>query len=134
MDFNEIKNYLESIGLFCFQHRAFYRILCFSFKVLKQPNSPPNLKNTLITNQSRCNHYDLRNKHKIIEEGARTLQGKNVFNYVFPKLINNFVLDRLSLSESHFKQSIFNNINVIFSKSIILFDKLNLYLKHIVFL
>ena len=77
--------------------------------------------------------YDLRNKDQIIECGSKTKSGENTFKYVFSRLSNRFIVDKLDLKFSTFKLSMFNNINLIYEKAIKVFDKLNLNLKSFVF-
>ena len=129
-NFNVINNKLEKIGLFAFQHRALARLLSFAFKIKNFKFSPPCLKSCLVENETRGIKYNLRNKKRIIQDGARTTAGQNTFKYVFPRLFNNFMLNKFDLKLSHFSNSVFNNINLIFDKSILLFDKLNISFKN----
>ena len=124
---------LEKYGLFAFQHRALERMLTFSFKIINFSNSPPLLKEQLVKNETRNLKYDLRNKDQMIECGSRTKSGENTFKYIYSRLSNKFVVDKLVLKFSTFKLSMFNNINLIYEKSIKIFDKLNLNLKCFVF-
>ena len=125
-NFNEINNLLEKYGLFAFQHRALERMLTFSYKIINFANSPPRLKEQLVKNESRNLKYDLRNKDELIESGSRTRSGENTFGYIFSRLSNKFILDKLVLKFSTFKLSMFNYINFIYDKSIKFFDKLDL--------
>ena len=50
----------------------------------------------------------------IIESGSRTSSGEKTFGYVFSRLSNKFILDKLVLKFSTFKLSMFNNINLIY--------------------
>ena len=132
-NFNELNNLLEKYGLFAFQHRALERMLTFSFKIINFANSPPLLKEQLAKNETRNQKYELRNKDQIIECGSRTKSGENTFKYIYSRLSNKFIVDKLVLKLSTFKLSMFNNINLIYEKSIKIFDKLNLNLKCFVF-
>ena len=77
--------------------------------------------------------YDLRNKDELIESGSRTSSGEKTFGYVFSRLSNKFIIDKLGLTFNTFKLSMFNNINLIYDKSITIFGTLNLTLKSFIF-
>ena len=128
-DFNSLNNLLEKYGLFAFQHRALERMLSFSYKILNFVNSPTQLKEQLVTNESREIKYDLRNKCDFMVPITKTKSGENTFGYVYSKLANEFIVNKLVLKFNTFKLSIFNNINLIYVKSTKIFDKLNLNLK-----
>ena len=128
-DFNSLNNLLEKYGLFAFQHRALERMLSFSYKVLNFENSPTQLKEQLVTNNSRKIEYNLRNKSDFMVPCSKTKSGENTFGYVYSKLANNFIVNRLVLKFNTFKLSIFNNINLIYTESTKLFEKLDLNLK-----
>ena len=108
-------------------------MLTFSFKIINFSNSAPLLKEQLVKNESRNLKYNLRNKDHLIECGSRTKSGENTFKYIYSRLSNKFIVDKLVLKFSTFKLSMFNNINLIYEKSIKIFDKLNLNLKCFVF-
>jgi hypothetical protein len=132
-DFNDLNNLLEKYGLFAFQHRALERMLTFSYKIINFANSPPLLKDQLLKNETRNLKYDLRNKDQIIECGSKTSSGERTFKYIFSRLSNKFVVDKLVLKFSTFKLSMFNNINLIYEKAAKVFDKFNLKLKSFMF-
>ncbi|RNA27202.1 hypothetical protein BpHYR1_021643 [Brachionus plicatilis] len=77
-------------------------------------NSPFQLKEQLVTNESRKIEYDLRNKSDFMVPKSKTKSGENTFCYVFTKLANKFLINRMVLKFSTFKLSVFNNINLIF--------------------
>ena len=112
-NFNEVNNLLEKYALFAFQHRALERMLTFSYKIINFANSPQLLKEQLVKNEARNLKYELRNKDKLIESGSRTSSGEKTFGYVFSRLSNKYILDKLVLKFSTFKLSMFNNINLI---------------------
>ncbi|CAF1006159.1 unnamed protein product, partial [Brachionus calyciflorus] len=94
-DFNDLNNLLEKYGLFAFQHRALERMLTFSYKIINLSNSPPLLKEELVKNETRNLKYDLRNKDQIIECGSKTNSGEKTFKYIFSRLSNKFVVNKL---------------------------------------
>ncbi|CAF0864958.1 unnamed protein product [Brachionus calyciflorus] len=122
-NFNDLNNLLEIYGLFAFQHRALERMLSFSYKIINFANAPPLLKEQLVKNETRNLNYELRNKDQKIECGSRTKSGEKTFRYIYSRLCNKFIVDKLVLKFSTFKLSMFNNINLIYEKSIKIFDK-----------
>ncbi|RNA14855.1 hypothetical protein BpHYR1_030001 [Brachionus plicatilis] len=74
---------LLTYGLFAIQHRALERKLSFSYKIIKMENSPIQLKEQLVTNESRKIEYDLRNKSDFMVPKSKTKSGENTFGYVF---------------------------------------------------
>ncbi|RNA06071.1 hypothetical protein BpHYR1_032848 [Brachionus plicatilis] len=93
-------------------------MLYFSYKILNFDNDRIDLKNKLIFNEERKLMYDLRNKDLFFEPGIKSKYGTNTFEYIYSRLINKF-----DLSFNHFKLSIFNNINLIYAKSLKKFDQ-----------
>ena len=91
------------------------------------------MKEQLVTNETRNLKYDLRNKEELIESGLRTRSCEKTFGYIFSRLSNKFIIDKLVLKFSTFKLSMFNNSNLIYDKSIKIFEKLNLSLKSFIF-
>ncbi|RNA43782.1 hypothetical protein BpHYR1_033262 [Brachionus plicatilis] len=71
-NFNDLNNFLEKYGLYAFQHRFLDRMSSFSFKTYFYHNSPENIKDRLIKNDSRNLSYNLRNSAKLIEPMAKT--------------------------------------------------------------
>ena len=132
-DFNIINNFLEQYGLFSFQHRFLSRMLNFSYKIFNFDDGRIELKSKLISNESRSLHYELRNKDLLYEPGSKSKYGANTFEYLYSRLINKFTISKKDLKLNHFKLSIFNNINLIYTKTIILFSKFNLKLKTLYF-
>jgi hypothetical protein len=128
-NFNRVNDLLEKYGLFAFQHRALERMLTFSFKIINFVNSPPLLKEKFIKNEERNLKYNLRNKDDFIEHGARTKSGENTFDFVYTRLANKFIINKLDLKFSTFKLSVFNNINIIYENTIKIFTKFDLKLK-----
>ena len=108
-------------------------MICFSFKIINFWNSPPLLKRLFIKNEERNVGYNLRNKDKFVEHGAKSKSGENTFQFIFPRLANSFVIQRNMLKFATFKLSIFNNINLIYNETIKIFDKFNLRFKYFVF-
>ena len=132
-DFNELNNSLEKYGLFAFQHRALERMLSFSYKILTFDNAPTQLKEQLVSNESRKIEYSLRNKNDFMVPSSKTKSGENTFGYVYSKIANKFIVNRLVLKYTTFKLSIFNNINLIYVEATKIFDKLNFNLKFFYF-
>ena len=70
--------------------------------------------------------YELRNKYKFINYAPKNNKfGNLTFQYIFPKLLNSFLYNYINLNLKQFKNSIFNNINLIynnFSTFLINFD------------
>jgi hypothetical protein len=128
-NFNRVNDLLEKYGLFAFQHRALERMLTFSFKIINFENSPPLLKEKFTKNADRNIKYNLRNKNDFVEHGARTKNGENTFDFVYTRLANKFIINKLDLKFSTFKLSIFNNINIIYENTIKIFTKFDLKLK-----
>ncbi|CAF0929813.1 unnamed protein product, partial [Brachionus calyciflorus] len=102
-NFNELNNLLEKYGLFAFQHRALERMLTFSFKIINFANSPPFLKEQLVKNETRNLIFDLRNKDQMFECGSRKKSGENTFSYIYSRLSNKFIVDKLCIKFSKFK-------------------------------
>ena len=67
--------------------------------------------------------FDQRVDEKLYESKCKTEMGKNTF-------INSFLIGSRNLTMNHFKTSIFNNINLIYDKVILLFDKFNISFKN----
>ncbi|RNA37850.1 hypothetical protein BpHYR1_037410 [Brachionus plicatilis] len=111
---------------FSFSKHLSYLILiivqhfCFKFEsknfndILFYHNSPENLKNRLLKNDSRNLSYNLGNSENLIEPMAKTNSGEKTFGFFFSRLINSFVIKRSMLKFSTFRLSIYNNINLIF--------------------
>ncbi|RNA13803.1 hypothetical protein BpHYR1_038242 [Brachionus plicatilis] len=66
-------------------------MLSFSYKIIKMENSPIQLKEQLVTNESRKIEYDLGNKSEILVPKSITKSGENTFGYVYTKLANKFL-------------------------------------------
>ena len=128
-DINEVNNILEKYGLFAFQHRALERMINFSYKIINFSQSPPILREQFVRNKSRNLSYNLRNGNNFVETSAKTRNGEKTFGYFYTRLANQFVVNREGLKLSTFKNSIFNNINLIFNDAIKTFDKFNLNFK-----
>jgi len=127
-NFNDVNNFLEKYGLYAFQHRFLERMLSFSFKSLFFHNSPENLKNIFLKNDSRNFSYNLRNSANLIEPMAKTNSGEKTFGYFYSRLINSFVIKRSMLKFATFKLSIYNNINLIFIDFVKKFKKFDINL------
>ncbi len=129
IDFNHINIELDKFGLMSFQHRLIYRTLSFAFKTLNNDGS--NLKHNLKYNTDLNKGYSLRNSNQLTipYTGKFNDYGKNTFEYIFSKIINDFDSYFSSNSHGQFKISINNNINLIFNK-FLLYEKI-LNLKYI---
>jgi len=132
MEPNTINNFLEGYGLFSFQHRLVLKLLTFSFKIYTNADSPPLLKSQLILNETRNISYDLRNKGKFYDcTKASTRFGNLTFSHFFSKLINVACCELFTdknVKFNFFKCSIFNNINIIYSRIVGKIPHLNLKL------
>jgi hypothetical protein len=128
-DFNEINNILEKYGLFAFQHRALESMLNFSYKIINFSKSPPNLREQFVKNKARSLNYNLRNENNFVETAAKTRNGEKTFGFFYTRMANKFVVEREGLKISSFKNSIFNNINLIYNETLKIFDKFNLNFK-----
>ncbi|RNA13334.1 hypothetical protein BpHYR1_040402 [Brachionus plicatilis] len=93
-------------------------MLNFSYKILNFDDDRIDLKNKLIFNEERKLMYGLRNKDLLFEPGIKSKYGTNTFEYIYSRLINKF-----DLSFNHFKLPIFNNINLIYAKTLKKFDQ-----------
>ncbi|CAF0849936.1 unnamed protein product [Brachionus calyciflorus] len=75
-------------------------MLTFSFKIFNFTNSAPLLKEQLVKNEILNLKNDLRNKDQMIECGSRTKSGENTFKYIYSRLSNKFVVDKLEICAS----------------------------------
>ena len=60
-------------------------------------DSPIQLKEQLVTNESREIEYDLRNKSHFMVPKTKTKSGENTFGYVYTKIANKFLINRMVL-------------------------------------
>ena len=127
-DFNTINNNLEILGLYAFQHRLIIKLCCFSYKILKNPESPLPLKTQLIVNESLNKPYNLRNSNKFYTPGSLGFNsfGELTFSFFFSKFINSFTLKDLDLNLSLFRQRKINNVNLHFIEFIKMFPKFDI--------
>jgi hypothetical protein len=128
-DTNSINNNLSKFGLFAFDHRIFYRLFTFSYKIYNDSYAPQLLRGLLKTNVTRELKYDLRNKNDLIVSSLKNKFGELTFSHFFPKFINHFSINIISLNFSSFKISVLNNINLNFPKFINLFPRFSIYPK-----
>jgi len=129
MDPSAVNNFLEGYNLFSFQHRLILKLLTFSFKIYSNNDSPPLLKSQLNLNSTRNISYNLRNKEKFCNIKSSNKFGDLTFCHVFSNLINVSCCDLFtdkSVNFNFFKCSIFNNINILYSKIISKIPKFNL--------
>lgn len=125
-DFNQINNFLSSFNLFAFQHRLFYRMFLFTYKIHASPLSPENLKNKIKTNHTRNLTRELRNTNNLVIEGAKSKYGQMTFGFVLPRLINACCINTFNDDFKFFKTNLSNNINLYLNKIILIFPKFNL--------
>jgi hypothetical protein len=111
-DLDEINTYLKNYNLFAIQYRILYRICLFSYKVIKSPKSPPNLKNQLKSNSERGIGYNLRNRDNFSQPKTNNRYGDYTFNYIFSKFLNKFPLhtfENVNTLKKHILANLKNN-------------------------
>jgi len=130
MDSQSVNNYLESFGLFSFQHRLTFKLLTFSFKIYRNLDSPSILKNLLVLNKERKLIYNLRNTNEF-HNFTKSINryGDLTYSHFFSNLINVSCCDLFTdnnVNLKFFNCSIFNNINILYAKIIKKIPFLNL--------
>jgi hypothetical protein len=118
IDFNNVNNILEKMGLNALQHRIFIRLMNFSHKIYTGEFVPVNLRNKLTiksTNQS----YSLRSNDKM-ELAIPIISylnnyGERTFEFFFSNFINKFCLNDLSIPFKLFKLRTINNVNIYYN-------------------
>jgi hypothetical protein len=128
-DSNTINNELLKYGLFAFDHRIFYRLFTFSYKIFNEYHAPQILSDQLKTNASRALNYRLRNENDLIVAPLKNKFGELTFSYFFPKFINHFSRHILHQNFNTYKISVLNNINLHFDKFVTMFPRFDLRLK-----
>ncbi len=111
-DLNEINTYLKNYNLFANQYRILYRICLFSYKVIKSPKSPPNLKNQLKSNSERGIGYNLRNRDIFSQPKTNNRYGYYTLNYIFSKFLNKLPLhtfENVNTLKKHILANLKNN-------------------------
>ncbi|RNA17028.1 hypothetical protein BpHYR1_005394 [Brachionus plicatilis] len=106
-NFNDVNNFLEKYGLNAFQHRFIRKNTLFYH------NSPENLKNRFLKNDSRNLSYNLRNSANLIELMAKTNSGEKTFGFFYSRLINSFVIRRSKLKFATFKFKLISTLKII---------------------
>ena len=129
-DPTETDNNLEKLGLFSFQHHIILKLFTFVYKIYQITNSPINLRNQIYQKKDTIK-YNLRSKKTFTQSQIKfSHYGEKTFNYFFSKLLNEFCQNVFLFNYQLFKYMIFNNINNIYLKFIIIFKKYNLIYKN----
>jgi len=121
VDFNNINNSLEKMGLNSLQHRLFIRLMTFSHKLFTNEFAPLNLKSSLQLKQSSASISTRSTMIKNIainDIGVLNDYGKKTFNYFFGNFINAFCINDFSLTFKFFKTRTINNVNLFFNSFI----------------
>ena len=125
MSINSINDYLARYKLFSFQHRVFYRLSIFSFRIVST-RKPINLFNDLRFNYDKKVNVSLRNKNSLSVPVLNKKVGERIFVCFFTKFINHFYIDYINIKFKIFKNFISNNLNNFLSQFTILFHKFDL--------
>ena len=84
----KVNDFLKNYNLFAFQHRCFFRLSLFSFKIVNNDMSPPHLKEQIQKVCQKAGSYYLRNNNDAIVKMTKTKFGERTFSNFFSRLIN----------------------------------------------
>jgi hypothetical protein len=124
----QVNNFLKNYGLFSFQSRCLVRLALFSFKIVNNSNSPPNLKKQIIQTKNKTGAHTLRNSSDIVVKNTLNKFGEKCFSKFFPTMINLcFGGDYFfNINLISFKNSLLKTINILSCKFSNNFDLFNL--------
>ena len=126
----ETNNNLEKLSLFSFQHHVILKLFTFVYKIYQITNSPKNLRNQIYQKKDTIK-YNLRSKNAFTQSQIKfSHYGEQTFNYFSSKLLNEFCQSVFLFNYELFRYMIFNNINNIYLKFILIFKKYNLTYKN----
>ena len=113
---------LQSLNLMSYTSRVFLRCAYFTFKVLKDENSPVNLKK-LVCLKEKNQSYGLRSNAIDLFSitNVRSKYGDLIFGNLFGSFCNNCFPFILTYTFKQFKCFIFSNFNEIVDKFVVNF-------------
>ena len=135
-DIIKFNNKLQTFGLFSFQHRLMNKILTFTHKIIKNQNSPSELKKDLtpeavFASEEQTTQFTILRNNKKINKNAviASRYNQQTFSFFFRKLILNFINCNFNLSFNLFLQKMSTETKSNFLNFLKTFDKFNISYK-----